>query len=198
VHPVLLRPHGHLFRQGVIASIAFMVPVFVVLYFLTIPRGTWAAVIVTQVLASAVVGLAAVAFFRVGIWVDAHGLTERGFFGFKRHVPIEEIGSIVRADTFDASGTRTFPQLFVCNHDGRQLVRMRGQFWSRESMDTVIRTLDVPFDPFAQALSTSELRSDHPDLLYWFERHPVLAALSFALATAALGALLLFVVAAVR
>lgn len=164
-----------------------MAPVFVVLYFLTVPHGPWLAVLVTQALATVAAALMAVAYFRTGIWVDRAGLTERGFFGLHRHVPVADIGSIVLAETFDRLGTQTLPQLFVCDRDGRQLVRMRGQFWSRESMDVVIQTLDVPYDPLAETMSTSELRSDFPGLLYWFERHPVLAALAFSIATAVVG-----------
>ena len=191
--PVRLRPHSHLFQEGVLACVAFMTPVFIVLWVLTVPDGPWPAVLVTQLLATLVVTLASVAYFRTAIWVDPQGLTERGFFGIRTRFPIERIGSIVAASTFEGMSERVYPQLFVCDHEGRLLVRMRGQFWSQDNMDVVVETLDVPFTPVGDAVSTRELRSDYPGLLYWFERHPVLAALAFSVATAVVG-FLVFVV----
>lgn len=187
VHGRVLRPHGHLLRQGLLAWIAFTAPVFVVLYFLTIPHGPWLAVLVTHALAAIALVLAIVAYARTAIWVDQDGITERGFFGFRRRVPVADIGSIVFAETFGATPPQTLPQLFVCDRQGRQLVRMRGQFWSRENMDVVVETLDVPYDSVAAMVSTRELRDRYPGLLFWFERHPVIAALAFAAATAVVG-----------
>lgn len=189
----LLRPHSHLFRQGVTACVAFMTPVFAVLLSLTIPDGPWVATLVVMGLAAIAITLAAIAYFRAAIWIDPAGITERGFFGLRRHVPMAAIGSIVMAQTFDGSGPQSVPQLFVCDLDGRQVMRMRGQFWSRENMNLVIETLDVPFDPIADTLSARELRRDYPGLLYWFERHPGLAALALIGTTAAVGALVLLV-----
>jgi hypothetical protein len=179
---IKLRPHGHLFRQGFIAVLAFTTPVFVVLYVLTIPDGPWAAVLTTNIIATAIAAAAAASYFRVAIWVDRTGISEIGFLGGKQRVPIEEIGSIVDVDLYDGASDRAIPQLFVVGKDGRQLVRMRGQFWSRASMDIVAETLGVPHESLDDSLSTSELRQDYPGLLYWFERHPVVGALVFSLA----------------
>lgn len=183
-----LRPFAHLFRQGVLATVAFMLPILLVLYFLTIPDGPWQAVLATQVLATVVVGLASVRYFTTAIWVDETGIAERGFFGRLTDHPIESIGSIVRAETF-VDGASPVPQLFVCDHDGRQLVRMRGQFWSQESMDAVVRALDVPVTVVDSTVTTGELRTDFPGLLYWFERHPIWAAGAFTVAAVVVGAI---------
>ena len=166
-----------------------MAPVFIVLYFLTIPHGPWIAVVVTQAIASVVMLVASIRYWQTAIWVSPAGITERGYFGVRTHIPVGDIASIVLAETFDSSGHRTYPQLFVSGPDGRVLVRMRGQFWSRESLDTVVATLDVPKEKLGDTLSTSDLREERPGLLYWFERRPVFAALLFSIATAALGGL---------
>ncbi|CAN5467318.1 hypothetical protein BH10ACT7_BH10ACT7_20490 [soil metagenome] len=192
VHLTLLRPFAHLFRQGVLATVAFTLPIFLVLYFLTAPDGPWQAVLATQVLATIAVGLASVSYFTTAIWVDETGIAERGFFGRLTEHPIESIGSIVQARTF-VDGAEPVPQLFVCDHEGRQLVRMRGQFWSQESMDTVVNALDVPVTVVDPTVTTSELRTDFPGLLYWFERHPIWAAAAFTASTVAVGALVVVV-----
>ena len=184
---VKLRPHAHLFSQGIIAVVAFMTPVFVVLYVLTIPSGPWRAVLATQVIATIVVVGASASYFRVAIWVDRTSITEVGFFGRTIRVEADEIGSVFVAEVFEASGTKSLPQLFVRDKQGRQVIRMRGQFWSREAMDAVLATLDVPKQARENTVSTRELRDEYPGLLYWFERRPVIAALVFTGVTALVG-----------
>ncbi len=193
---VKLRPIPTIFSQGIIAVVAFMTPVFVVLYFLTIPNGPWRAVLVTQIIATVAVVGASASYFRLAIWVDRTSITEVGFFGRTRRVEASEIGSVFVADVFEASGTKTLPQLFVRDRTGKQVIRMRGQFWSRESMDRVLAVLEVPKLARDDSVSTRELRDEYPGLLYWFERRPVIAALAFTAGTAVVGALVyaLFVV----
>lgn len=184
---VPLRPYAHLFRQGLLASLAFMGPVFLVLYVLTIPSGPWLAVVITHAITTIAMITASILFFRTGIWVAADSIVERGYFGRLRRIPVQSVGSILLAETFDGSGTKSLPQLFVVDADGSSLVRMRGQFWSKESMDAVVATLDVPVERLDEVTSTDELRLDRPGLLYWFERHPLIAALVFVASTALFG-----------
>ncbi len=183
-----LRPHRHLFMQGVLASIAFMTPVFIASYVISVPRQTWPAVLVLQVLASAAVFVAAAAYFRVSIQLDDTSITEVGFFGGKRRIELSNIGSLLLVDVYDSVGA-VLPQLFVRDRAGNQLLRMRGQFWSRDSMETVIRTLNVTCERVEDPLSPGELRADYPTLLYWFERHPAWAVTAFAASIGVAGAL---------
>ena len=120
-------------------------------------------------------------------------IAERGFFGRKTRFERAQIGSILLAHTYTGPDLTPVPQLFVRDNDDRTLVRMRGQFWSRETMDLVIAELDVPLTESSDPVSISELRSDYPGILYWFEGHPVRSALVFSGAVAVFGALLLLV-----
>jgi hypothetical protein len=185
-----LRPHNWLFRQGLAATLAFLVPVFAVLYFLTIPDGAWIVVLATQVATVVLLAVAAILLYRTGIWVDQNGITERGFFGTMISVPVEAIGSIVVVHTYHGGSADTIPQLFVCDHDGNQLIRLRGQFWSVENMDIIRNGLDVPVVELSESVSPRELLEKYPGLLYWFERRPVLAAAVFCAAALAGGGLL--------
>ena len=178
---VRLRPHRHLFRQALFAVLAFMTPVLVVMYALTVPDGPWEAVLATHILITLLVALAFVLYYRVGIWVDSTSITEVGFFGRTTRVEASEISSVFLAEVFEASGTSTLPQLFVRDLKGAQVIRMRGQFWSRESMELVLATLEVPSHERDDSVSTRELGDEYPGLLYWFERRPVLAAVAGAL-----------------
>jgi hypothetical protein len=185
-----LRPHNWLFRQGLAATLAFLLPVFAVLYFLTIPDGAWIVVLATQVATVVLLAVAAILLYRTGIWVDQNGITERGFFGTMISVPVEAIGSIVVVHTYHGGSADTIPQLFVCDHDGNQLIRLRGQFWSVENMDIIRNGLDVPVVELSESVSPRELLEKYPGLLYWFERRPVLAAAVFCAAALAGGGLL--------
>jgi hypothetical protein len=175
-----LRPHSHLFREGFISVVAFSTPVFLVLYWLTAANGRWLVVFVLQVIATALVTLATLGYFGVAIWVSPDAVAERGFFGRKTTFARSQIGSIVIAETQSPSSREPTAQLFICDPTGRLLVRMRGQFWSRENMDLVRSTLDVPATRVPEAVTTGQLRQDFPDLLYWFERHPLVAGVVFA------------------
>jgi len=176
-----------------IAVLVFMTPVFVALYVLTIPDGAWRLVVAIQILATVIVTIASTLFFLAGVWVSPEGLRERGYFGRVSYVPVQDMASIILAETFTGVSTEATLQLFVCDPRGKQLVRLRGQFWSKESMDVVVATLNVPLKTLDNTLSHKELQTEYPGLLYWFERRPVLAAFAFTAAIAAFGGIVLLI-----
>ena len=189
VDAVRLLPHRSLFRQALIATLAFLLPVTGVLYWITIPNGPWPVVLATQILASLAFAIASWSFFAVGVWVSPAGIAERGFFGRRTYHPASDVDSILLVQTFHG-GTETIPQLFVCGLDNTQLVRMRGQFWSEHDMRRVAEILDVPITESAESLTPSELLQEYRSLLYWFERHPVLAAAAFSISVVIGGAVI--------
>lgn len=192
-----LRPHPWLFRQGFIATLAFLTPVFAALYFLTIPDGPWLVVLITQAVASLVFALACSSYFAVGIWVDKRGIVERGFFGGIISMPAADIGSVVLVHTYQGGSADTVPQLFVCDHDGAQVIRLRGQFWSLADMRSVCEELDVTVTELSESVTPRELLEQYPGLLYWFERRPVLAAALFSACVVLGGSLLYLGLAAI-
>lgn len=165
-----LRPHGHLFRQALVAVLAFFAPVFAVLFWLTIPMGVWLPVAVAVAVVVLGCGFCALAFFRAGIWVDTAGVTERGFLGRTESVPIAKVGSALMLELYQRDALDTNPQLFVTSIDGRLLLRMRGQFWPRESMELVVDQLGAPLVRVEEPMTMRELNRVRPELLYWFER----------------------------
>jgi hypothetical protein len=166
-------------RQGSVAGLAFFVPIFGVLFFLTVPYGPWITVLVIAIIIIAAYVTAVMLYRRVGVWVSASGVTERGYFGRENHLDIDQIGSIVVVETYHGGGVETTTQLFVVDKAERNAIRMRGQFWSLEAMNVVQDTLKVPTKQLGESLSTRELLAQYPDLLYWFERRPVVAVLAF-------------------
>jgi hypothetical protein len=172
-----LRPRRSLFWQALAGTVAFLAPTSGVLYFLTIPDGPWPLVVMLQVLVIAGFVAAYLSYVNVGVWVGTSGIAERGFFGLSKYIPREQIGSIVLVNTY-RPGATAVAQLFICDENGVQVMRMRGQFWSRESMQTVSDTLDIPPMELTDELTRTELLEDHPGLLYWFERHPVIVVIA--------------------
>jgi hypothetical protein len=190
VNALRLRPQSSLLPRGIAAVLAFFVPSFGVLFFLTVPNGPWQVVLAAAVV---VVGLFAYSIFsytRLGVWVTPESIAERGYFSITKHYTIDELGSMVLVDTYRGSLADAVPQLFVCDPAGKQLIRLRGQFWSRESMQLIASTLDVPLTELDRPLQNKELRALYPGLLYWFERRPVLTALVFGSIFLVAGALL--------
>jgi hypothetical protein len=176
-----LRPNRSLFWQAVAGVLAFLVPVSTALYFLTAPNGPWTIVLVCQVAVVAIFCAAYISYRQTGFWVSRSGIVERGFFGRWTTVPRETIDAIIFANTYRGSGSDTAPQLFVCDGNGKQLLRMRGQFWSESAMRSVSEMLDVPLTELGESVSTSELLDSHPELLYWFEKHPAIIAIAVTL-----------------
>lgn len=191
-----LRPSSHLLRDGIIAAVVFLTPVFAVAYVLAADDGTWPILLTLQVLASIVVFVASTRYFTAGIWIHPDSVAERGFFTAMRRVPRSDIALVVRAETF-GHGADVVPQLFVCDDEGRALVRMRGQFWSRQAMKAVSDALAVPVETIPGVVSIRELAAEHPGLPYWFERNRlhlalVIGAGGIALAAMVLAALVTF------
>ncbi len=192
---VQLRPHPYLLRRGTAAVLAFFVPAFGVVYFLTVPHGPWVVVLVAQLLVSAAFSYSVFAYARLGVWVSATSISERGYFGITRTFAAEEIGSVLLLDTFHGGWAETVPQLFVTDKAGRQVIRLRGQFWSRDTMQAVATTLDTGVTELAHPISTGELHASYPGLLYWFERRPILAGLLFG-GTLVVGGIVLYLILA--
>ena len=192
----VLMPRRSLYRQALLATLAFLGPVLIVLYWITIPDGPWVVVLVTHLIASAAFAVASWSFFAVAVWVHPTGIAERGFFGSRTHFERDEIDSIMLVRTFaGGSPTETMPQLFVCGPNGEQLVRMRGAFWTDEAMEAVSEELDIPITEFSESVTSAELLEEYPHLLYWFERRPVLAAAVFSASVVVGGGIIYGVVA---
>lgn len=168
----VLRPHRDLFTRGLTAILALTTPVFAVIYWLTIPSGDWVYVLVVHILVVLATILGVYAFFSATITLLPDGVRERGFFGRTLLVHPDDVGAVLLVRLYEGSTLDTLPQLFVQGHDGTVLIRMRGQFWSAETMERVAEELDVPVTRPEEVMTMTQLRRASPELLYWFERRP--------------------------
>lgn len=167
-----LRPLGHLFKQGLTAVLAFFVPLFAVLYWLTIPRGLWLPVVIVQLIAASCILYAIYSHHHLRIVVSPLGFTERGFFGRTTRYSAASIDSIMMLELYQSDTLDTHTNLFVRKADGSVALRMRGQFWARADMEKVIDILAAPIIRFDEPVTLRDLNRTSPELLYWFERRP--------------------------
>lgn len=168
----VLKPRGHLCPKAVLSIFALTTPVFAVIYWLTIPSGAWPIVVVLHLIALVASILAVSAYFNTAVTVGPQEITVRDCLARTRTrtVTAEDVGSIVLLDLYEMNTLDTAPQLFVCDHAGRPLLRMRGQFWAQSSMQQVIEAFDCPVTAPPESVSLSDLRRTSPELLHWFER----------------------------
>jgi hypothetical protein len=169
--------------------------VFGVLYVIVLPDGPWLAVVVTQLVAVLLAGAGAVGYFRSAIWIgpDSSLITERGFFGRLSTFDKADAESILLAEVYTSDGSESRPQLVVLGANKRRLLRMRGQYWTREDMNVIVAALDVPVYSIPETVSMGELRNDYPHALYVLERRPLLVVLVAVGGTALTAAILILV-----
>lgn len=171
-HAHVLRPRGTILRQGTLAVLALITPLFAVLYWLTVPAGAWLPVVVAQIVVLLLAAASLAAFFGTSIRLNPGTVRERGFFGWVREVPLDRMSDILLIEVYQGSALHTHSQLFVRDKDGVLLLRMRGQFWSHDDIELLIESLDLPVTSSLGPMTLAELHAAHPKLLYWFERRP--------------------------
>ena len=165
-----VRPSAYPFQQWTIAVLVLMAPIFSVLYWLTVPTGTWLPVALAQAVLTVLLAVGVLSYYLTAMWADESGLTKRDLLG-RRHVfPPERIGGAVRLELARSGSLTPQPQLFLLDTDGRLLTRMHGRYWPREAMDAVVDALGVPVAQEQEPLTLRELSRSRPELLHWFER----------------------------
>ncbi|QTX03880.1 hypothetical protein [Agromyces archimandritae] len=153
------------------ATIAALgVPVLVTLLWVTAELGAWPTIVAAGVVVILLLAAAWWSYRRTAIRIGPNGLSERGFFGLTHRAEIGEIDEIIRLELYRAHSLDTSPQLFIVGRNGRRLLRMRGDFWEDEDLDTVSPLLGIRESRRPTPVTLAELRSSDPKLLYWFER----------------------------
>jgi hypothetical protein len=186
-----LRPVHQLRGQSRIVSAALVLPVFAAVLWFSLPRGTWPRVLVAFAVVAVAYAIASYLLARVSIAVNHDGIVERGFLARNNRVPMKRIGSVLIVTVYRGQSLETAPQLFVLDSAGELLLRMRGQFWGGEGIDSLAAALDVPIRRVEGPITRAALRRDFTTIIYWFERWPWLGALCIAGGIAAASILLI-------
>ncbi|MCS5496044.1 hypothetical protein NY547_02165 [Cnuibacter physcomitrellae] len=190
---IVLRPRAQILAQARLVGAALTVPILAAMLWFSIPRGTWPRVVVALAFVLAIYLLGWYLVRSAQICISHDGLIERGVFRRDNRVPAKRIAAVLIVDVYRGSTAETDRQLFVVDAAGDLLLRMRGQFWSVEDMDTVSAAFGVPVRRSEDPVTWRGLRTQSPELLYWFERFPLAGGLSVAgfLALLALALILL-------
>jgi hypothetical protein len=134
--------------------------------------------------------LAAVAVYmrRLKIVVSPTELTRVGFTGISKRWPRAEIGGVLQARLPDSPAyARAFDNLFVLDHTGHTMLRIRSSIWSKTDMAQLTAALGLePEGPGPGTFVTvAELARWYPNALPQRERRPW--AFSFGVVAAIVG-----------
>lgn len=168
--PATLRPARALFRQSLLAVGLGSTLIFTVLYWLTVPLGVWPVVVEVHVGLVVIALVISRQFIETHIVLTTGGLEERNLNGGNHEVPRGDVQSVLIIDLYRDHSADTLSHLFVVDAEGHLLLRMRGQYWTRENMDQVATHLGVRVERSSEPVSKAEFAAASPELLYWFER----------------------------
>jgi hypothetical protein len=168
-----VRVRQGLLAQGIAALLALSVPVLLVLYWLTIPTGAWVWVALGQAIVFAAVVLGVIRYLRVRVSVTPTHLLERRFFFGTNRIPLDSIGRVVMLEMHRTMASQSRLQMFVLDKEGLPLLRMRGEYWSRNGINRIASHLTTaPVEHIDHPVTLDELQATRPEMLYWFERRP--------------------------
>lgn len=187
---VRVLPRRSLARSATLTGVFSLSPVLIAVLWLTLPSGRWVDVLAVA-LGVVVIGLAMYWRYRVSFAaVTATEFVKRGWLpGFVR-LRRDSIETLVLVSTYRDHSTETYPQLLALDASGRRLFRMRGTYWSEESVATVVEALGTPTVTLPRPLTRREFFAAYPDSPYWYESRPwiglTVVGVLFALASGAL------------
>jgi hypothetical protein len=160
-----LRPHAPIVKQWAVAVLAFLAPILVALYWLSVPDGDWPAVLAAHLALTAVAAVGAVSYSLVSVTAGPLGLRRRDALGRIRVVPVAEMGRLLHVQLSRTASSPSQPHLFVLGLDHRLLTRMHGAFWSSRSIDAVMAALPVPVERHTEPMTLAEFDQEWPGLL---------------------------------
>jgi hypothetical protein len=163
--PEVFRPRRRLVARSIIAALSLVVPLLIVLYWLTIPSNAWIIVAGVQVVLT-VLGLVAVfAVRKIRVTVTPHSLESRNLLGRVTTLSTTDIASGVLVNLYQSGSVETLPHLYLLDADGDVLLRFWGQIWPRSVLENLIDTLGVAVVRLTDPLTEAELGRIRPQLV---------------------------------
>jgi hypothetical protein len=172
---VIVRPFARLLWQVVLAVVLFCGPIVTTALVLTVPDGPWFVVVVFVVLVLIAIVLMFVQFSRTRITATDDALIEHTILGKTVVVPMDSIASVVMLEMHRSMASESRLQLFVLDKDDRWILRMRGEYWTRDDIEKIAARVTVPIERQSKPVTLTELQLTRPAMLYWFERSPLSA-----------------------
>ncbi|MDZ4044270.1 MAG: hypothetical protein U1E32_00645 [Rhodoglobus sp.] len=166
-----VRPRESLVRAGAVALVIGGIPLFGVLYWLSLAQGSWRRVLAVNVTVAAIALFAWIRHRRAYTEVGESQLVKQAYLR-RRVVDRDRIASTLIAHTWRPGSSESIPQLLVLDRAGECLVRLRGTVWSLESMETIAEALGVPSTVETHTMTLREFYAEHPNTAYWYEGRP--------------------------
>jgi len=188
---VRLRPRRGLLWSGVFVLVIVPLPVVATLITLGMPNGSWPIARIGGVISIVVFFIGLHLFRTTEIVISATQITERGFFSRTVCTPISAVNSLVLVHTFSISSSETLPQLIVRNDRNDRILRMRGAFWSEQTMREAAAAIGSPLEEPVDALTSRQFFEQYSGSAYWFENQPALGvAIAAVIGLACIGGVL--------
>lgn len=162
----VLRPRRQLVARSIVAALALLVPLFIVLLWLSLPSNTWPWVVeITGGFAT--LGLiGAISGNKMRVYVNAGGLEIRRLLGRVTTIDAADIAGAVLVDLYQTGTLDALPHLYLLDSAGDVLLHLRGQVWPRSGLESLVYTLGVPIERPPDPLTVSELARLRPQLVH--------------------------------
>lgn len=171
--PTVIRPSKGAYLMTVIGSTAAMLPIAIPLLLNSLRNpGTLIALPIVLVIG---LGGVSLMFLNTRVAIAEGGVLYTGWWGRRRSIRMTAVGTVVRADKFAVNWSLENCQLFVLDHGGRRLFRMRGEFWERKDQVAVSSALNaagVTRVILHEPVKPSEVRARYPRTVGFWEAHP--------------------------
>ena len=164
-----LRPRLGLLLSGVLVLIIVPLPIVATLITLGVPGGSWPIALICGAISIVVFFTGLYLFHTTEIVISSTQITERGFFSRSISTPIAAVSSLVLAHTLSISSSETLPQLIVRNDRNDRILRMRGIFWTEQSMREAAAAIGSPLEEPADAITSRQFFEQYSGSAYWFE-----------------------------
>ena len=164
-----LRPRRSLLWSAILVLVVVPIPIVATLVALGLPTGSWGISVVAEAVVLLLFFVGLFLFQTTYVVISATHFTERGFFSRTVTTPISEVSSIVIAQVFSTSSSETLPQLIVRDSGGRRLLRMRGIFWSEETIREAATAIGARVEEPTEPLTSKQFFEQYSGSAYWFE-----------------------------
>jgi hypothetical protein len=180
---VRVLPRASLGRAWLIAALVSGLPLFSVLYWLSMEQGSWRRVLVVQVILVVIAALIWTRHTGAFTEVGERTVTKQAFFG-STIVPRDRITEARLVTTWRHGSSEAVPQLLLLDEHGHTLLRMDGTFWDQESMERIAAATGVTVTHEVEPSAAKEFLTEHPTAAYFYEGRPWIAILGISLAFA--------------
>ena len=178
---VRVAARGSVLRSTIYAAIAAGVPLFGVLYWLSLSQGSWPRVVIVQVIYMGFFAIIAVRHFGAFVEVTSTTVTKQALF-VRTTLSRADVASSYLVDTHTSNSPELLPQLLLSDAKGTRLMRMRGTFWSRDDMLRVAEAIGAPLTVEPEPMTPKEFYALRPGIAYWYEGKLWLAIVGIVLA----------------